>query len=544
MSRINVNTISGIGGTFVTLLHGATGDASRLTFPPTTIAFSPDILSTGAEIDTNIIFTFNQNIEFFGTPGNIEIRQGSASGSLIESFETGTSSRLSISANTLTIDPTSNLTHETTYYVILPPVGIANTLNALYSGSESYNFTTKVNEYTVTGAQYSFSRLDPGSPTGYYKYHIFTGTTPFSVNKPAAEAVDLDWVLIGGGASGGTGYSPGNAGGGGGGAGGVKSGTGPTLNLPGPATYIFTQGAGGSMTSNSPGPSTDGTGSTIATPGGSVKESVLGGGGGGGYPFPSPTYHNGRPGASGGGSGGGPHPQDGPQIHPQWPTRGYQAPPSVAGGAGTSGQGSNGGRSANGYCPNHGSPRWFSGGGGGGAGGTGGSANYPSWDQPTYWPNYHQPQYWPNWKCTGGTGGPGKPVPAFSGPNLLGMMPIPAFPLDFLLNTHGSGAGPTGHYGGGGGGGSTSSTNLSSAGNGGSGGGGHGSYVRTPGSYIPTPFLPSWPVQSPSSTQSRPGYQYSGGGGGGGPAPGSYPQVGNGGSGCFMIRHATPEALS
>ena len=30
MSRINVNTISGIGGTFVQLTNGATGDASTV----------------------------------------------------------------------------------------------------------------------------------------------------------------------------------------------------------------------------------------------------------------------------------------------------------------------------------------------------------------------------------------------------------------------------------------------------------------------------------------------------------------------------------
>jgi len=85
---------------------------------------------------------------------------------------------------------------------------------------------------------------------------------------------------------------------------------------------------------------------------------------------------------------------------------------------------------------------------------------------------------------------------------------------------------------------------MSSSGNGGSGGGGHGSYIRTPGQYVPTPFLPSWPIQSPQNNLSRPGYQYSGGGGGGGPSPNPYQYVGNGGSGCFMIRHAVPEALT
>ena len=543
MSRINVDTISGIGGTFVTLLHGATGDASRLTFPPTTISFTPDILSTDAEIDTNIVFTFNQNIQFFGPAGDIEIRQGSASGSLIESFETGTSPRLSISANTLTIDPTSNLSHETTYYVILPPVGIANTLNALYPGSESYNFTTKVNEYTVTGAQHSFSRLDPASPTGYYKYHIFTGTTTFTVNKPASEAVDLSWMLVGGGASGGSGYSPNRTGGGGGGAGGVINGTGPTLNLPGPATYTFTQGAGGSMPSTEqPGPSQDGSPSQITSPGGSVKESVNGGGGGGGYPFNNSPYVSGRPGASGGGAGGGPWPTDGPQIHPQWPQRGWQTP--APSGSGLSGQGNSGGRAATGYCPNLSSPRWWSGGGGGGAGGGGGNADYPTRYEGPQWPSYSTSPQYPGWRCFGGVGGGGKPVSAFKGPNLLGRLPVPAFPLDFLLNTYSTGVGPGGSYGGGGGGGSPSNGYLSNGGSGGTGGGGYGSYVRIPGQYVPTPFLPNYPVPSPSSTISRPGYQYSGGGGGGGQSPGPYNYVGNGGSGCFMIRHAVPESLS
>ena len=140
-----------------------------------------------------------------------------------------------------------------------------------------------------------------------------------------------------------------------------------------PFTYTFTQGAGGSMTTNNPTSSTDGIGSTIATPGGSVKESVLGGGGGGGHPFPNSTYVYGRPGASGGGAGGGPWPTDGPQIHPQWPERGWQPP--VPGGSGVPGQGNSGGRAGTGYVGGLSSPRFWIGGGGGGAGGSGGKGN-------------------------------------------------------------------------------------------------------------------------------------------------------------------------
>ena len=135
MSRINVNTISGIGGTHIQLLHGAVGDASRLTFPPNIIAFNPEVLSSNSEINTNITFTFNTNIEFSSVPGDIKLRSGSSSGSVIETFTTGSLS-LTIAANTLTIDQPVILFM--IQHVELPSVGISNTFGGYYSGSNTY----------------------------------------------------------------------------------------------------------------------------------------------------------------------------------------------------------------------------------------------------------------------------------------------------------------------------------------------------------------------------------------------------------------------
>ena len=111
------------------------------------------------------------------------------------------------------------------------------------------------------------------------------------------------------------------------------------------------------------------------------------------------------------------------------------------------GQGNPGGYGTASYNPNYG--HYYTAGGGGGAGGNGGNSARSPWPGPI-WPSY--PNH-PNWNSTAGNGGTGKPVPAFAGPLLLGMVPESAFPASVLVDTYGNGVGPTGRIGGGGGGG-------------------------------------------------------------------------------------------
>ena len=518
MSRLNVDVIAGAGGTAVQLLSGASGDGSRLTLAPNILAFSPQILQSGVDIDTNISFTFSTNIEFSGTPGTIQLRSGSASGPVIESYTTGSSGRLSIvGGNTLTIDPTSSLVNDTTYFVILPSVGIANTLGVPYPGSSTYQFRTEAIQFSMTGGTHEFTRVDPASPTGYYKYHVFTGTSPFTLSGPSASAVDLQYVLVAGGGAGGTGYSPTYTGGGGGGAGGVLSGTGPTMGLTGPKTYTVTLGAGGPSLppSGSPSPSYNGGDSTITSPTG-THMSAIGGGVGGGYP--GPTYGDGTAGGSGGGGGG----QPSPTYQSSYPTRGYL---SYFGGSGTPGQGNPGGRGSFGYTPTYGI--YWVGGGGGGANGAGSNASYPS----TLGPNWPTMPTSTAWNATGGNGGPGRPLSTFGGSKLVGF--TPTIPSDILLNPNY--IGPSGYFGGGGGGGSPSTVPYTRAGDGGNGGGGHGAYVQTNNPQNPSPFQYTGPTQYHAES----GSQFTGGGGGGGVSPNPSYATGAGGSGVFMVRYAT-----
>ena len=388
-----------------------------------------------------------------------------------------------------------------------------------YSGTNSYTFNTKIIDAEITGGNFNFTQLDSNSPTGFYRYNVFTGTQTFTLSHPSSEFLDMVWMLIGGGGGGGSGYSPGYAGGGAGGAGGVITGTGPTLGFSGGTTYTFAQGGGGTggPASGSPTSNSQGTGSSLSAPTGPVH-SVSGGGRGAAYP--GPTHGTGTPGASGGGGWSGP----GYPTHPSYPTNGYS---SYYGGSGIPGQGFAGGRGASSYVPTVG--HHYVGGGGGGAGAVGSNAQYSPWPGPL-WPSY--PNH-PNWNATGGNGGSGKPVSAFAGPNLLGFVPEPEFPASLLLNAEGNGIGPTGLYGGGGGGGAPSTVPFDRAGNGGTGGGGHGAFVR-PGQYNPSPFLP----RTNSNYNAESGSKYLGGGGGGGTAPNPSYTQGSGGSGSFWVRYA------
>ncbi|MEY3703960.1 MAG: hypothetical protein RLZZ561_1580, partial [Pseudomonadota bacterium] len=86
------------------------------TTAPTALTFSPTDGAINVTASSNIAFTFSEAVQR-GT-GNIEIRSGSATGTIVESFDAATSSRISISGSTLTIDPTNNLANDTVYFVI------------------------------------------------------------------------------------------------------------------------------------------------------------------------------------------------------------------------------------------------------------------------------------------------------------------------------------------------------------------------------------------------------------------------------------------
>jgi methionine-rich copper-binding protein CopC len=110
------------------------------TTAPTVTSFSPTDAATGVAVGNNIVLTFSEAIAR-GT-GTITIRSGSATGTIVESFDAATSSRISISGSTLTIDPTNNLAGNTRYFVVFSSGNVRDLAGNTYAGTVTYDFTT------------------------------------------------------------------------------------------------------------------------------------------------------------------------------------------------------------------------------------------------------------------------------------------------------------------------------------------------------------------------------------------------------------------
>ena len=108
---------------------------------PVVSTFSPTDAAIGVALDSNVVLTFSEAIQR-GT-GTIYLRSGSASGTVVESYDAGAnSSNLSINGSILTIDPTANLSNNTHYYVTFDSGSVQDLAGNAYAGTSSYDFTT------------------------------------------------------------------------------------------------------------------------------------------------------------------------------------------------------------------------------------------------------------------------------------------------------------------------------------------------------------------------------------------------------------------
>jgi len=110
------------------------------TVAPTVSSFNPVDGSLIASVNTNITLTFNESIK--AGSGFIEIHSDSAIGTLVERFDAASSTRLSFSGSTLTIDPLNTLSNDTHYFVTLANGSVKDLSGNLFVGTSTYDFTT------------------------------------------------------------------------------------------------------------------------------------------------------------------------------------------------------------------------------------------------------------------------------------------------------------------------------------------------------------------------------------------------------------------
>ena len=116
---------------------------------PVVTSFSPSDAATSVAVNSDIVFTFSEAVQR-GT-GVIEIHSGSATGTLVESFDAATDlTHLTLSGSTLTINPTADLQQSIHYFVTAGAGSIKDISGNNYAGTTSYDFTTI--GYDLTGA--------------------------------------------------------------------------------------------------------------------------------------------------------------------------------------------------------------------------------------------------------------------------------------------------------------------------------------------------------------------------------------------------------
>jgi len=115
---------------------------------PEVITFTPADAATGVTVESNIVIVFNEAIQK-GT-GLIEIHSGSATGTVVESYDAATSLNLTIAGNTLTINPTTALAYGGYYFVTVGYGNVKDLAGNNFSGTSTYDFTTQ-DSHTLKG---------------------------------------------------------------------------------------------------------------------------------------------------------------------------------------------------------------------------------------------------------------------------------------------------------------------------------------------------------------------------------------------------------
>jgi V8-like Glu-specific endopeptidase len=128
------------------------------TTAPVISSFSPTDGATGVSTTANIVLNFNETVQR-GT-GSIVLK--TATGIPVETFDAATSSHLSISGSTLTIDPASTLALGTKFYVTFESGTIKDLAGNAYAGTSTYDFTT------VAATSVNEEGTLPGFDKAYY----------------------------------------------------------------------------------------------------------------------------------------------------------------------------------------------------------------------------------------------------------------------------------------------------------------------------------------------------------------------------------------
>ena len=179
---------SGLGATIGAAVGVVTyyGDASNmtgvgLTFFP--LVYGPGIGSTDQLTNTDVTTTWNFPIQ--AGSGTITIRTGSGSGTIVDQFVVGSSSSITISGRTLTLNPAADLAADTEHFVVYPAGAIKSSSGQKENKRLVTSFTTKPQQKNL----YSWGRSTDGVPGR-------NQPAPTQVSSPVQVDSDGGWTRL------------------------------------------------------------------------------------------------------------------------------------------------------------------------------------------------------------------------------------------------------------------------------------------------------------------------------------------------------------
>ena len=142
LKLVNVERLAFNNGFDVVDLTTMFGDSTA----PLLSSVNPSAGSSNVLVGSNLVLTFSETIAK-GT-GNISVLDDG--GNVVETFAAASSTRLTVSGNTLTVDPTASLAYGKSYTLRIDAGAIKDASGNSYAGLSAHSFTTEANSAPVT----------------------------------------------------------------------------------------------------------------------------------------------------------------------------------------------------------------------------------------------------------------------------------------------------------------------------------------------------------------------------------------------------------
>ena len=173
-------------------------------------SISPGAGTTNVDLTTNITLTFPEP-PVRGT-GPVELRSDSTAGTILESFDAGSSGQISVSGNDWILNPTSDLPLDKSIHPIIPYSGINNYVGLNTAGTDTYSFTTLAFQFSSIVPANGATSVAPdsnititfsdvpvrGTGTVELRYTSAAGTLIESFDAASAGEISIsgnDWIL-------------------------------------------------------------------------------------------------------------------------------------------------------------------------------------------------------------------------------------------------------------------------------------------------------------------------------------------------------------